>query len=113
MKLLFSLAGNNFSAVSVMFTIIFLIVICFVMIEFMLAVTRWSYNNKQPIKTVFAIAKIKRRDSVNGTYFITFKLDDGSNIEYQVNFREYTMIDEETRGLLDYKGTRFIRFRMM
>lgn len=113
MEYLFFLSNNNFSIASVLFTIIFFIVICFVMIEFMLAVTRWSYNNKQPIKTTLARVKYKRKDSIHGTYFITFEFNNGDIKEYQVNSREYAMIDEESRGLLDYKGSRFVRFRMM
>lgn len=113
MKYLMFFNNGDFSISSFIFTIIFFIVICFIMIEFMLAVTRWSYNNKQPITSEFAIVKSKRKDSINNTYFITFELGSAQRIEYQVNSREYAMIYEEARGLVESKGSRFIKFRIM
>lgn len=111
MKYLMFFDNGNFSLSTFGFTILFFIVICVVMIEFMLAVTRWSFNNKQPIKTNYAIVKYKRKDSINGTYFITFELSEGKKVEYQVNSRDYAMIYENSRGLLENKGSRFVKFR--
>lgn len=112
-----------------MFTIVPIIVIAGFILVFGLilftivkGIAQWGRNNKQPILTVDAeiIAKrtnvSTRRSGQNSTmrsdtdYFLTFEVESGDRMEFQVTGEESGMLVEGDRGRLTFQGTRYKGF---
>lgn len=97
--------------------IIFVIVISIVVFSIIKGVTQWNKNNNSPKLNVKAKA-IAKRTAVQGggehsaysRYFVTFEVESGDRIEFQVKDTEYGMIVEGDDGELAFQGSRFLGF---
>jgi hypothetical protein len=85
---------------------------------------QWSRNNSSPMLTIPARIVSKRSElrqqqtqdeggssRTSTTYFLTYEVDGGTRMEFQVDGNEYGMSAEGDRGLLTYQGTRYRGFR--
>ena len=85
---------------------------------------RWLHNNRQPVLNVSTIVRGKRTevktkhessdtDSFRQTthYFVTFELESGDRLEFEVHGDEYGKTAEGDRGILTFQGTRYLGFR--
>lgn len=77
----------------------------------------WSANNKKQIYMRYAVIVSKRTvvlDRPSGTspvqHFITFELEDGNRLEFQMTAREYSFLMEKDEGEVTYQGTSFKNF---
>lgn len=86
----------------------------------------WNRNNRSPVLTVEAILAGKRIQvsghrhaagneagfSHTGTsYFLTFQVESGDRLEFQVDGGEYGQLMEGDRGRLTLQGTRYQGFQ--
>jgi len=88
------------------------------------AVSEWNYNNSQPVRAVPAkvIGKrtnvdVRHRHHDNHThhhtstdYFVTFELESGERIEFEVSGSESGVLIEGDDGELTYQGSRYLGF---
>lgn len=107
------------------FSIIPLLVIgIFIFIAFKM-IKQWSYNNSQPVLTVWAKVVSRRtnvshntnfdqnniaHDNSSTSYYATFEVESGDRIELHVGGREYGMLAEGDTGKLTFQGTRYLGF---
>ncbi|KQL42325.1 hypothetical protein AN960_03560 [Bacillus sp. FJAT-25509] len=95
----------------------FVIVISIVLFSIIKGVTQWNKNNNSPKLNVKAKA-ITKRTAVHGgrehssysNYFVTFEVESGDRLEFQVKDTEYGMIVEGDDGELTFQGTRYQSF---
>ena len=74
-------------------------------------------NNNSPIETVVSKV-IGRRTSIHGggetraynEYYVTFELENGERLEFNVKGEEYGKLAEGDEGELKYQGTRYLGF---
>ena len=117
-----------------MFSIIPVIVVCgfiafFVIIIYMAikGIAQWNKNNNSPVLTVDAKIVAKRiavshhthhhadntaihHSSSSTTYYITFEVESGDRIEFNVPSKEYGLLVEGDIGRLTFQGTRYKAF---
>ncbi|MDR0819722.1 MAG: DUF2500 domain-containing protein [Oscillospiraceae bacterium] len=114
----------------VMFTLVFVIVISFILIIIIRGIVTWSKNNASPRIPVEAKIVSKRGDvsahyhhnngditGVSGSYhtsstsyYATFEFSSGDRMELNIPGREYGLLAEGDSGTLTFQGTRFIGF---
>ena len=84
----------------------------------------WSYNNEQPVLTVWAKVVSKRtnvsshmnnNDNMSSsthstTYYVTFQVESGDRMEFNVRGSEYGMLVEGDSGKLTFQGSRYKGF---
>jgi hypothetical protein len=101
-----------------------LILVLFLFIVFK-GMEQWNYNNSQPVLSVWARV-VSRRTNVSystsydqnnishydssTTYFVTFEVESGHRMEFQVRGREYGMLKEGDSGKLTFQGARYLGF---
>ena len=74
-------------------------------------------NNNSPVEAVVSKV-IGRRTSIHGggetraynEYYVTFELDNGERLEFNVKGEEYGKLVEGDEGELKYQGTRYLGF---
>ena len=83
---------------------------------------QWNQDNHSPVLTVEAevIAKrsdVRHRHSHNRShysswtyYFVTFQVESGDRIEFQVQDTEYGLLVEGDKGRLTFQGSRYQGF---
>jgi hypothetical protein len=106
-----------FTLFPILFGIIFIIVISIFLFSIIKGATQWNKNNNTPKLNVKAKA-ITKRTAVHGgrehssysNYFVTFEVESGDRLEFQVKDTEYGMIVEGDLGELTFQGTRFQGF---
>lgn len=124
------LPDNGFSITMFsIFPIIFFCIFAIVIIMFITAavkgVRQWSRNNNQPILVVPA-RLISKRTNISSSihtesdsfshshtsteYYITFEVETGSRLEFQVSGQEYGLLIEGDSGKLKFQGTRYLGF---
>lgn len=110
---------------SILFFIAFLFVFSMFVLAGLKAITEWNKNNSSPKLTVDATV-IKKRNQVsnsdyldhNGmvhttssiTYYVTFQVERGDQMEMRLSRNEYIMLAEGDYGKLTFQGTRYISF---
>lgn len=115
-----------FSFVPVMGTIIFIIVISMFIMAIFKGIKQWNHNNAQPILNVEADIVAKRIDvshhhnhnhnnqhthhHTSTSYFVTFQVESGDRIEFEVPSNEYGLLTEKDKGKLKFQGTRYLGF---
>lgn len=84
---------------------------------------RWFRNNRQPVLTVSTLVTSRRTeitykhsqdsDLHRSTmhYYITFEVESGDRLEFEVQGEEYGQTSEGDRGSLTFQGTRYLGFR--
>ncbi|PKM50516.1 MAG: DUF2500 domain-containing protein [Firmicutes bacterium HGW-Firmicutes-7] len=118
---------------NLMFTLIPVLVFCgfaFVITMFIVmgvkGIIRWQSNNKQPILIVPANLVSKRinvsrrmhnnagrvghSSSSSTDYYITFEVESGSRMEFEITGQEYGLLVEKDHGDLKFQGTRYLGF---
>lgn len=115
----------GFDMFSLMFTIIFALVIIMFFAIAVRGIRQWNKNNHAPRLTVEAMVVGKRENvthhhhnhgtnvahtTYDTTYYATFQVESGDRLELQVNGSEYGMLVEGDRGRLTFQGTRYLGF---
>ncbi|WP_223066181.1 DUF2500 domain-containing protein [Paenibacillus caui] len=84
---------------------------------------RWFRDNRQPVLTVTTLVTSKRTevtyrhhsdsDSHHSTtrYFVTFEVESGDRLEFEVQGEEYGQTAEGDQGSLTFQGSRYLGFR--
>ncbi|MGM9532217.1 DUF2500 domain-containing protein [Intestinibacter sp.] len=118
--------GFSFDDVfSILFFVAFLFVFSIFVLTGLKSITEWNKNNNSPKLTVDATV-IKKRNQVsnsdyldhNGmvhttssiTYYVTFQVERGDQMEMRLSRNEYIMLAEGDYGKLTFQGTRYISF---
>ncbi|MFM8219694.1 MAG: DUF2500 domain-containing protein [Planctomycetaceae bacterium] len=79
--------------------------------------SEWAHNNSLPILTKESEVISKRthvqwsRNTGSRTaYYVTFELEGGERLEFEIPAKEYGMLREYDRGELTFQGTRYHGF---
>ena len=114
-----------FDMFTIMFSIIFVIVIGMFIVTAIRGIGEWNKNNNSPRLTVIATVVAKRTNvshhhhggvnehhhhHTSTSYYVTFQVESGDRMELQVSGREYGMIVEGDVGNLTFQGTRYLGF---
>lgn len=117
-----------FTIVPIMVTLGFVLVFGIILVNVFKGIGRWKYNNAQPILTVLARVVSKRADVSSHmhsdagdishhhthaytTYYVTFEVESGDRIEFNVQNSEYGLLVEGDQGKLTFQGTRYLGFK--
>lgn len=114
------------SFIPVFFIVIFVIVIGSFIFAAVRGITKWNYNNSQPVLTVIAKiitkrSEVSRSSHFNNSththhhntttwYYVTFEVESGDRMELQVHNHEYGLLAEDDIGKLTFQGSRFLSF---
>ena len=114
-----------FDMFTIMFFIVFVIVIGMFIVTAIRGIGEWNKNNHSPRLPVTATVVAKRTNvshhhhgDVNDyhhhhtstTYYVTFQVESEDRMELQVSGQEYGMVVEGDVGNLTFQGTRYIGF---
>ena len=117
--------GYGFDMFSIMFSIVFIIVIGMFVVTAIKGIGQWNKNNNSPRLTVPATVVAKRTNvshhnhagtnghhhhSTSTTYYVTFQVESGDRMELHLSGHEFGMLVEGDKGILSFQGTRFISF---
>ena len=113
---------TGFNMFSIMFFIVFALIVGTIIINAIKGMPESSNNNKQPILDINCKV-VSKRISVSHTnshtdtsasshtsYYVTFEFESKDRTEFCVNGKEYGMIAEGDYGKLKFQGTRFLEF---
>jgi len=114
-----------FSGFPIFFGIMFILFFGVIIFTIIKGISTWSYNNSQPVLTVLAKIVAKREnvsssmhndDNVthhhtSTTYYVTFQVESGDRMEFDVNGNEYGMLVEGDEGKLTFQGSRYLGFK--
>lgn len=120
----------GFGLFGVMFTIVFVLIVGFMIVNIVRGIGQWNKNNHSPRLTVTATVVSKRMDvshhqhanagdasgahgyhtTTSTSYFVTFQVASGDRMEFHVNGQEYGMIVEGDCGQLSFQGMRYLGF---
>lgn len=125
----FIMGDYMFQIVPIFIGIIFVIVIVGILFSVFKGIGQWHKNEQSPELTVPAIVKSKRADvsrradmhyqhdnhhhhssSTQTKYFVTFEFESGDRLEFHVSGKEYGLLSENDRGILNFQGTRYLGF---
>ena len=114
-----------FDMFTIMFSIVFVIVIGMFIVTAIRGIGEWNKNNHSPRLTVIATVVAKRTNvshhhhggvnehhhhHTSTTYYVTFQVESGDRMELQVSGQEYGMVVEGDVGNLTFQGTRYLGF---
>ena len=117
--------GYGFDMFSIMFSIVFIIVIGMFVVTAIKGIGRWNKNNNSPRLTVPATVVAKRTNvshhnhagtnghhhhSTSTTYYVTFQVESGDRMELHLSGHEFGMLVEGDKGKLSFQGTRYLGF---
>lgn len=120
--------GMMFTILPVLFFIVFTFVFVIIIINVVKGAKRWKLNNDSPVLTVEAKVVTKRSDvsfhhhenMVNNNnmdmgysstdYYITFEVQSGDRMEFNVPDTEYGLLTEGDKGSLTFQGTRYLSY---
>ena len=111
--------GMTFSIMRIMVPVIFVLVFGIIIVTMVRGVGEWNKNNQSPKLTVPATVVAKRSDVHRGietmhtftSYYVTFQVESGDRMEFEVSDMEYGMLAEGDRGMLTFQGTRYLSFQ--
>lgn len=117
--------GLGTSVFKLLFFGVFLLVLIVLAFSLIKGVGQWSRNNQAPVLNVFATIVAKREDlayrhhnmdytmhvSHSTSYYITFEVESGDRMEFEVSGQQYGMLVENDFGTLKFQGTRFLDFK--
>lgn len=109
----------TFSIMRIMVPVIFVLVFGIIIVTMVRGVGEWNKNNQSPKLTVPVTVVAKRSDVHRGietmhtftSYYVTFQVESGDRMEFEVSDMEYGMLAEGDRGMLTFQGTRYLNFR--
>ncbi|MGE8078943.1 DUF2500 domain-containing protein [Peribacillus loiseleuriae] len=106
-----------FDIVPIFFVVFFIIIFGIIIFAIIKGISTWSSNNDAPRLTVPAKVVAKRMSIQGGGetraynhYYITFEVDSGDRMEFQVKDLEYGQLIEGDMGNLQFQGTRYLEF---
>ena len=114
-----------FAMYSVMFSLASLVILGLIVVTAVRGILQWNKNNHAPRLTVPAAIVDKRthvtthhhttagghhHHHLSTSYYVTFQVDSGDCMEFQVEGTEYGLLIQGTRGALSFQGTRFLGF---
>ena len=117
--------GYGFDMFSIMFSIVFIIVIGMFVVTAIKGIGQWNKNNNSPRLTVPATVVAKRTNvshhnhagtnghhhhSTSTTYYVTFQVESGDRMELYLSGHEFGMLAEGDKGKLSFQGTRYLGF---
>lgn len=119
--------GFLFSIVPVLVAVGFVIVLTVIVVNLIRGAQQYKRNNESPVLTVDAIVVTKREDvyhhhhntgannmntmhTSSTTYFVTFEVQSGDRMEFEVRDTEYGMLADRDTGKLTFQGTRYLGF---
>ena len=109
----------DFDSFSVIFTLIFLVVIGMFIFILVKNLSQWNKNNHAPVLTVEAVVVAKRTAYHRGagdhsmghtSYYATFQVASGDRLELPIPHSQFGYLVELDRGRLTFQGTRFLKF---
>ena len=118
-------AFGGFGMFNIMFTIVFILVIGTFVVMLVKGISEWNKNNHSPRLTVPATIIAKRTNvsrhrhgganshhhhHTSTTYYVTFQVESGDRMEFQITGKEYGMLAEGDFGKLTFQGTRYLGF---
>ena len=111
--------GMPFSIMQVIMLLVFALVFGFMIVTLVRGVGEWNKNNQSPKLTVPVTVVAKRSDVDRGietmhtftSYYVTFQVESGDRMEFEVSDMEYGMLAEGDSGELTFQGTRYLNFR--
>ncbi|MEK3934556.1 DUF2500 domain-containing protein [Sporosarcina sp. FSL W7-1349] len=103
---------------SIIFGAIFAIAIIGFLFILGRGIGEWNKNNQSPKLTVPAEVVTKRsrtsgshrNASASTWYYVTFQVQSGDRMEFNVRGNEYGMLAEGDIGMLTFQGTRYLEF---
>ena len=118
---------GGFGMFSVLFSVVFLLVIGTFVVILVRGISQWNKNNHSPRLTVPATVVSKRTNvsrhhhhnhagtgmhpsSTSTTYYVTFQVESGDRMEFHVSGQEYGLLVEGDHGSLSFQGTRYLDF---
>ena len=118
--------GNTmFTIVPIIIFIVFIVIFGFIIFIIAKGISTWNHNNAQPKLTVLAKI-VSKRESIlthmhcdndnfshtgsSSTYFVTFEVESGDRLEFNINGNEYGLLVEQDKGNLTFQGTRYLGF---
>lgn len=119
--------AGAFTLMPVFISLFFIVFIGVFVFSIVRGVRTWNYNNAQPVLAVVAKVVTKRADvtnhihntsdnglhhhSTSTAYYVTFEVESGDRLEFQVKPQEYGMLVEEDLGKLTFQGSRYLGFQ--
>lgn len=120
----------GFQFMNIIFLVMFLIVIILFVVAFVKGIKTWNNNNHSPRLDVDVIVAAKRQDvshtrhanagdmtgahgfhsTSHTTYYVTFQVNSGDRMEFEVDGNEYGILAEGDIGKLHFQGTRYLGF---
>ena len=109
----------TFSIMRIMVPVMFVLVFGIIIVTMVRGVGEWNKNNHSPKLTVPATVVAKRSDVHRGietmhtftSYYVTFQVESGDRMEFEVSDMEYGMLAEGDSGELTFQGTRYLNFQ--
>lgn len=116
-----------FSVIPVIIVIGFIFVFGTIIVRSIKGARQWKRNNDSPVLSVSATVVAKRADvsyhhhhhhdmntmshtTSSTTYYVTFQVDSGDRMEFDVRDTEYGLLVEGDAGTLTFQGTRYLGF---
>ena len=109
----------TFSIMQVIMLLVFVLVLGSIIVTLIRGVGEWNKNNQSPKLTVPATVVAKRSDVHRGietmhtftSYYVTFQVESGDRMEFEISDTEYGMLAEGDSGELTFQGTRYLSFQ--
>ena len=109
----------TFSIMRIMVPVMFVLVFGIIIVTMVRGVGEWNKNNHSPKLTVPVTVVAKRSDVDRGiepmhtfsSYYVTFQVESGDRMEFEVSDMEYGMLAEGDSGELTFQGTRYLNFQ--
>ena len=109
----------TFSIMQVIMLLVFVLVLGSIIVTLIRGVGEWNKNNQSPKLTVPATVVAKRSDVHRGietmhtftSYYVTFQVESGDRMEFEISDMEYGMLAEGDSGELTFQGTRYLNFQ--
>ncbi|WP_026695479.1 DUF2500 domain-containing protein [Peribacillus kribbensis] len=107
-----------FQILPILIGIFFVFVIGAILFTIIKGISQWNKNNNSP-ETVAKARIVAKRSEVHGGgetsaythYFVTFEMENGDRMEFQVKDLEYGMLAEGDQGELKFRGTRYLGYK--
>lgn len=110
---------------NIAFPIFFVIILAIIIISISSSLKRYWVNHKQPILIVTSTVVSKRTEvshrhdselTINRSdtkYYVTFEVESGDRLEFNVTGYEYGQCTEGDEGKLTFQGSRYQSFQRM
>ena len=109
----------TFSIMQIVVPVMFVLVFGIIIVTMVRGVGEWNKNNQSPKLTVPVTVVAKRSDVHRGietmhtftSYYVTFQVESGDRMEFEISDTEYGMLAEGDSGELTFQGTRYLNFQ--